>query len=83
MKTVVPITKAKAQLNKMVRSGETFTLLKHGEPVAVLVPQARMEAILETLEIVANPAALKAIRNYEAGKGKPVSLRKLEKKWGE
>jgi hypothetical protein len=29
-----------------------------------------MEAIIETLEIMANPRAMKAIRGYEAGKAR-------------
>ena len=29
-----------------------------------------MEAIIETLEIMGNPKAMKAIRDYEAGKAK-------------
>ena len=29
-----------------------------------------MEAIIETLEIMGNPKAMKAIKHYEAGKGR-------------
>ncbi len=36
--------------------------------VAVLLSRERMEAIIETLEIMGNPKAMKAIRAYETGK---------------
>ena len=38
--------------------------------MAYLVSRERMEAIIETLEIMGNPKAMKVLRNYEAGKGK-------------
>ena len=38
------------------------------ETVAFLVPRARLEALVETMEILGNPAAMKAIRQHEAGK---------------
>jgi hypothetical protein len=38
--------------------------------VAFLVSRERMEAIIETLEIMGNPNAMKTIRAYEAGKVK-------------
>ncbi len=79
MNATIPITKAQAQLPKLVRSGQTFTLLRHGQPVCILLPVERMEAILETMELLANPAAMKAIRDYQAGRGKPIALAKFEK----
>jgi hypothetical protein len=39
-------------------------------PVPSDTSRERMEAIIETLEIMGNPKAMKALRNYEAGKGK-------------
>jgi hypothetical protein len=38
--------------------------------VAFLVSRERMEAIIETLEIMGHAKAMKAIRAHEAGKGK-------------
>ena len=38
----------------------------------------RMEAIVETLELLANPAAVKAIAAHRAGKTKLVPLSKLD-----
>ena len=74
MKTTVSLTQAQAELPKLARSGQTFTLLRHGEPISVLIPVARLEAILETLEVLGNPAAMKAIGDYRSGKGKAKAI---------
>jgi len=37
---------------------------------AYIVSRDRWEAVLETMEIMANPKAMKAIRNHEAGRTK-------------
>jgi len=39
--------------------------------VAFVVSRERMEAILETLEIMADESAMKSIRDYESGRIKP------------
>ncbi len=45
------------------------TITKQGKAVAVLISIERMEAIAETMEILADPKAMKAIREHRAGKG--------------
>ena len=45
-------------------------IARHGRTVAFLISRDRMEAIIESLEILGNRKAMKAIRNYEAGKAK-------------
>ena len=79
MKTAIPISKAKNNLPSLVRSGETVTLLEDGEPVAFIISRERMQMILETMEIMANPKAMKAIRDYQAGKAKFIPWDKVEK----
>lgn len=73
MDSTVTITELQAQAPRCVRRAEkngSVTIARHGRTVAFLVSRERMEAIIETLEIMGNPKAMKALRNYEAGKGK-------------
>lgn len=73
MDSTVTITELQAQAPRCVRRAEkngSVTIARHGRTVAYLVSRERMEAIIETLEIMGNPKAMKALRNYEAGKGK-------------
>lgn len=70
MKTTVTATEAKtrfSRLLKQVEEGETIAISKGDVTVAFLIPRARLEAMVETMEILANPAAMQAIRQYEAG----------------
>ena len=73
MDSTITITELQAQAPRFVRKAEhdgAVTIARHGRTVAFLVSRERMEAIIETLEIMGNPKAMKAIRNYEAGKSK-------------
>ncbi|MFH0907145.1 MAG: type II toxin-antitoxin system prevent-host-death family antitoxin [bacterium] len=79
MKSTYSITEAQAKLPKLVReakAGHAFGITKHGETVAYLISHERLGSILETLEIMANPEAMKAIRDHKAGRMKfyPVEI---------
>jgi len=41
---------------------------RNGRTVAYIISRNRMEAIIETLEILGNREAMKAISDYEAGR---------------
>jgi len=73
MTSTVTISELQAKAPSLVREAEkqgAVTIARHGRTVAFLISRERMEAIVETLEIMGNPGAMKAIRDYEAGKGK-------------
>lgn len=73
MNSTVTISELQAQAPRVVRDAEkqgAVTIARHGRTVAFLISRERMEAIIETLEIMGNSEAMKAIRAYEAGKGK-------------
>ena len=78
MKTTFDIAEAQARLPKLVHTRQTLSLSQNNETVAFLVPRDRMEALLETMEILANPDAMKAIRRDQSGKGKYVPLSVLD-----
>ena len=70
MKTTVTAAEAKTQFSRLLRqveAGETIAISKRDQTVAFLVPRARLEALIETMEILGNPAAMQAIRQHEAG----------------
>ncbi len=45
-------------------------LARNGRTVAYIISRDRMEAIIETLEILGNREAMRAISDYQAGKVK-------------
>ena len=50
----------------MQRAHERVTLTRHGQPAAVIIAAADLDAILETLDLLSTPGALDAIREGEA-----------------
>ncbi len=68
MKSVVSVSVAQAQLPRLIRSKSVVGIMRQTELAAFLVPRERMEALLETLEILADPKAVSALRRFQAGK---------------
>ena len=76
MKNTLTVTQAQAQFPKICRSKRTAAITRNGEVVAFLVPRKRLADLLEQMEILSNPQAMKAINRARAGKGKyyPISV---------
>ena len=73
MKTAYTIKEAQKNLSAVVRQAEKgglATLTRHHKPVVHVISAGRLAAIAETMEILADPAAMKAIRDAESGKSK-------------
>ncbi len=80
MRSTYSVTQAQSQLPGLIRKaeeGEPVKILRHHETVAYLISRERMEAIVETMELLSNPKAMKAIAAHQAGKTKFLSLRAL------
>ena len=80
MKSTYTIKEAQRDIARMVRSVETgrlATITRHEKPVAYLISPERFKEILETMEILADPDAVKAIRDAQAGKTKFIDLEDL------
>ena len=78
MATTYSITEAQANFPAVVREAaeQPIVITRRDKVVGYLLSPERFGAILETMEILANPEAMKAIRDYEAGKTKfhPLSV---------
>jgi prevent-host-death family protein len=78
MKSTVTTTEAQATLPRLLKElprRKSVTITNHGRIAGFLISKDRMEAIIETMEILANPKAMKAIADFEAGRsqGKDIS----------
>jgi hypothetical protein len=67
MKTLT-VKQGQAQFPALCRKEKTSAITRNGEIVAFIVPRKRMAALLEQMEILANPEAMAAIRRAKAGK---------------
>lgn len=73
MKNTYTIKEAQRNLTDMVRvaeRGNLTTITRHQKPVAYLIGPQRLNELLETMEILVDARAMKAIRDAEAGRGK-------------
>jgi antitoxin YefM len=74
------VSEAQSRLPRLLRQAEKggpVCIRRHKETVAYILSRERMEAIVETLEILGNPEAMQAIREHKAGKTKFRSLASL------
>jgi prevent-host-death family protein len=62
---------AQQQFSAVVREAQEHpvTITKQGKAVAVMMSVERLEAIAETMEILADPAAMAAIRAHREERG--------------
>lgn len=72
------MTQAQTNLPRLLKEAAeagSIAITRHDKTVAYLISRARMDAIVETLGVLGNPAAIKALKQYEEGKTKflPIS----------
>jgi PHD/YefM family antitoxin component YafN of YafNO toxin-antitoxin module len=81
VKTTVTTTEAQANLPRLLKqlpARKSLTITNHGRIAGFLVSRERMEAIIETLEILANPRAMQAITDFEAGTSSGKDIAELD-----
>ncbi len=74
--TTVPLSEAKAHLARLLKEteelGERFTITRSGRPAGVLISAEEYDGLMETLEILADPALMRGLRrglaDAEAGR---------------
>jgi len=75
------VTQAQSALPRLVREAESGALIRiarRDETVAYLVSRGHLEAIVETMELLANPGARKAIEEHRAGRTRFTPLSALD-----
>jgi antitoxin YefM len=80
MKNTYTIKEAQQNLAGMVRvaeRGSLATITRHQKPVAYVLSPGRLSELLETMEILADSKAMKAIRDAEVGRGKVYDAKDL------
>jgi len=73
MKSTYSVSAAQAQFPAVIRAarnGRLVAVSKHNETVAFVISRERMEAIAETIELLADPDFMRALRVDREGKGK-------------
>ena len=77
MKTIYSVKEAQRSLAQLVRKaekGRMQTITRHDKTVAYVLGAEQLSGLLETMEILADPKAMQAIRDARDGKGTYYSL---------
>lgn len=80
MDSTYSVTQAQTNLPCLLKEAAeagSIAITRHDKTVAYLISRERMDAIVETLEVLGNPAAMKSLRQYEEGKTKFLPLSAL------
>jgi prevent-host-death family protein len=71
MKSTVTVSELQAQTPRIVRETErrgVVAVTRHGRVAAFIISKERVAAMIETMEILSEAEAMKAIRAFESGK---------------
>ena len=68
LKDTLTVTQGQAKFPALCRKEKTSAITRNGSVVAFIVPRKRMVALLEQMEILANPEAMSAIGRARTGK---------------
>ena len=72
------VSEAQAQLPKLLKK-DSFTISRHGKVIGVYLSRDRIEALIETMELLGDPSFTKALKDYRSGKMKFVDMDRV--KW--
>jgi PHD/YefM family antitoxin component YafN of YafNO toxin-antitoxin module len=82
-KDTYTVTAAQSQLPRLIRhaeSGRTIAIRRRDRTVAYILSQERLDAIVETMELLANPTARKTLEDHRAGKIRFLPLSALDER---
>ena len=65
--STVSVSEAQANLPKLIRQ-DSFAIARHGKVVGVFLSKDRMEALVESMELLADPEFSKALKEHKSGK---------------
>jgi PHD/YefM family antitoxin component YafN of YafNO toxin-antitoxin module len=75
--STVNVTEAQANLPRLIRR-DSFAISRHGKVVGVYLSKDRIEAMIETMELLGDDKFMAALREYKSGKMKFYDVDKLD-----
>lgn len=75
--STVNVTQAQQQLPRLIKR-DSFAISRHGKIVGFYLSKDRIEALIESMELVENPEFLKTLKKYKSGKMKFYSTDELD-----
>ena len=76
--STVNVTQAQQQLPRLIKR-DSFAISRHGKIVGFYLSKDRIEALIETLELMGNPEFQKALKEYKSGRMKFYNIDGLDR----
>jgi PHD/YefM family antitoxin component YafN of YafNO toxin-antitoxin module len=76
--SIVNVTAARAKMNQLIDE-DSFAISRHGKIVGVYLSKDRIEALIETTELLGNPEFTKALNEHKSGRMKFYQTAELDK----
>ena len=76
--STVNVTEAQANLPRLIRR-DSFAISRHGKIVGFYLSKDRIEAMIETMELLGDENFMSALREYKSGKMKFYDVAALDK----
>jgi hypothetical protein len=75
--STVTVSQAQANLPRLIRQ-DSFAIARHGKVVGVFLSTDRIEALVESMELLGNPDFILALKEHKAGRGKQYDVAELD-----
>lgn len=75
--STVNVTEAQANLPRLIRK-DSFAISRHGKVVGVYLSKDRIEALIETMELLGDEKFMAAFREYKSGRMKFKDIDELD-----
>jgi len=71
--STVTVSEAQAQLPKLLKR-DSFAISRHGKVVGVYLSRDRIEALIETMELLGDSSFMRTLKEFKSGKTKFVDM---------
>lgn len=72
------VSQAQARLPRLLKE-DSFAISVHGKVKGFYLSKERLEAMIETMELLGNPEFMTALKEHKSGKGKTYTIEELDK----
>jgi PHD/YefM family antitoxin component YafN of YafNO toxin-antitoxin module len=74
------VSQAQARLPRLLKE-DSFGISVHGKVKGFYLSKERLEAMIETMELLGNPDFATALKEHKSGKGKTYTIEELDKEF--
>ena len=75
--STVTVSQAQANLPRLIRQ-DSFAIARHGKVVGVFLSKDRIEALVESMELLSDPHFIQALKEHKGGRGKQYEVAELD-----